>query len=95
MWHPNRSRLWRAIAAIPVAVSLFGCAIVAPAEATLRYNHGYSCNGERIVVGHCRRDSDMPAWRRRSPRMTSASSITRTGPSAADSTPWAWSCAAT
>src|SRR5262245_49063638 len=26
----------------------------------LRYNYDYVCNKERIVVGHCRRDSDQP-----------------------------------
>ena len=60
MWHSIRPRQWRAIAAVLVAVVLFGFPTASQAEATLRYNYGYSCNGERIVVGHCRRDSDMP-----------------------------------
>src|ERR1043166_1289542 len=25
---------------------------------TLQYNHEYTCNGEKVVVGHCRRDDD-------------------------------------
>ena len=30
------------------------------AQQTLRYNYEYVCNGERVVVGHCRADSDIP-----------------------------------
>ena len=32
----------------------------APAQQTLRYNYEYVCNGDRVVVGHCRADSDIP-----------------------------------
>ena len=32
----------------------------APAQQTLRYNYEYVCNGDRVVVGHCRADSDVP-----------------------------------
>lgn len=35
-------------------------AVAAQAEPTLRYNYEYPCNQERIVIGHCRRDSDQP-----------------------------------
>ena len=30
------------------------------AQQTLRYNYEYVCNSERVVVGHCRADSDIP-----------------------------------
>jgi hypothetical protein len=39
------------LAAIPVAAS---------AQPTLRYNYEYVCNNQRVVVGHCRSDSDIP-----------------------------------
>jgi hypothetical protein len=39
------------LAAIPEA---------AAAQPTLQYNFEYVCNGERVVVGHCRADSDIP-----------------------------------
>jgi tetratricopeptide (TPR) repeat protein len=29
-------------------------------DAQLRYNVDYHCNGERVEVGHCRKDSDIP-----------------------------------
>jgi len=29
-------------------------------EQTLRYNFNYTCNGERVVVNRCRKDSDLP-----------------------------------
>ena len=32
----------------------------AQAQQTLRYNYEYVCNGDRVVVGHCRADSDIP-----------------------------------
>jgi tetratricopeptide (TPR) repeat protein len=35
---------------------------------SLQYNHDYICNGERVSVGHCRRDSDMAGF----PRTTDA-----------------------
>ena len=31
-------------------------------EQTLRYNFQYACNGERIVVNRCRKDSDQPGF---------------------------------
>jgi hypothetical protein len=60
MLHSYRARHWRATAAVVAVVALCGFPAASLAEATLRYNYGYACNGERIVVGHCRRDSDMP-----------------------------------
>lgn len=32
----------------------------AAAQPTLRYNYEYVCNNERVVIGHCRADSDLP-----------------------------------
>jgi hypothetical protein len=32
----------------------------AAAQPALRYNYEYVCNNERVVVGHCRADSDIP-----------------------------------
>jgi hypothetical protein len=32
----------------------------AAAQPALRYNYEYVCNNERVVVGHCRSDSDIP-----------------------------------
>jgi hypothetical protein len=32
-------------------------------EQTLRYNFDYTCNGERVVVNRCRKDSDLPGVR--------------------------------
>lgn len=61
MWHSNRPRQWRAIAAVLVAVVLFEFPTASQSEATLRYNYDYVCTrGLRIVVEHCRSDSDMP-----------------------------------
>lgn len=39
---------------------LFALSCFSQANETLRYNYQYSCNKERIVVGRCRHDSDMP-----------------------------------
>lgn len=39
------------VAAIPAA---------ATSQPALRYNYEYRCNNERVVVGHCRSDSDIP-----------------------------------
>ena len=44
------------------AVLIFSFSAFSQADETLEYNHEYSCNKERIVVGHCRRDSDMPGF---------------------------------
>jgi hypothetical protein len=58
IWHSIRPRQWRAIAAVLVAV---GFPTASQAEATLRYNYDFVCTrGLRIVVGHCRHDSDIP-----------------------------------
>jgi len=35
---------------------------VTQTEQTLRYNFPYTCNGERIVVNRCRKDSDQPGF---------------------------------
>jgi len=37
-------------------------------QSQLQYNFEYTCNKERMVVGHCRRDSDQPGY----PRTTDA-----------------------
>jgi hypothetical protein len=48
-------------AMIVLAASIAGAAVAARAEPTLSYNYDYVCTrGLRIVVGHCRRDSDLP-----------------------------------
>jgi tetratricopeptide (TPR) repeat protein len=39
---------------------LFALSAFADADHELRYKHEYVCNGERIVVDYCRRDSDSP-----------------------------------
>jgi tetratricopeptide (TPR) repeat protein len=44
------------------AFFLFAINVFSQAEQTLRYNYEYSCNKERIVVGHCRHDSDMAGY---------------------------------
>ena len=31
-------------------------------QPSLRYNFEYSCNGERVVVTHCRKDSDQAGF---------------------------------
>lgn len=49
------------LAVVALAAVLGGVGAAARAEPTLQYNHDYVCErGLRIVVGHCRHDSDMP-----------------------------------
>jgi hypothetical protein len=43
---------------VVLAAAFFGIGATARAEPTLRYNFDYVCNQERVVVGHCRHDSD-------------------------------------
>src|SRR5258708_15922600 len=45
----------RLIAILALALSAFS-----QVSQELRYNFEYSCNKERIVIDHCRHDSDMP-----------------------------------
>lgn len=39
---------------------LFTMSAFSGTDQELQYNHEYACNKERVVVGHCRRDSDFP-----------------------------------
>lgn len=41
---------------------IFASIVCIRAQQTLRYNYIYSCNKERIVVDHCRKDSDQPGF---------------------------------
>jgi hypothetical protein len=45
-------------AMVVLAAASVGIGATARAEPTLRYNFDYVCNQERVVVGHCRHDSD-------------------------------------
>jgi Putative Zn-dependent protease, contains TPR repeats len=56
-------------ATLQLSIFLFCLTIIIIAQATaafaqdeLRYNYDYSCNKERIVIGHCRKDSDQPGF---------------------------------
>src|SRR5438105_15330024 len=39
---------------------LLATSVFSQASETLRYKYEYTCNKERVVVGRCRHDSDMP-----------------------------------
>ena len=47
---------------------LFVLTTYSQSQPDLKYNYEYSCNKERIVISHCRRDSDQPGF----PRTTDA-----------------------
>jgi tetratricopeptide (TPR) repeat protein len=46
---------------------VFALSAYSQASQDIRYNFEYSCNKERIVVGHCRHDSDMAGYPRTKP----------------------------
>ena len=81
-------------AMVVLAASIAGAALTTRAEPTLRYNYGYVCNQERVVVGHCRHDSDMPGVAPTTPEDDYCQAYYPDRPRPAALKPWPSNCTA-